>query len=58
MQSLLKGVEKHLHSPIENFRTLGMIVGESLMNELNKEYFGDNPDNKSLKFDVKYIFLI
>jgi 3-methylcrotonyl-CoA carboxylase beta subunit len=31
MKTLLKGVDKHLHSPIENLRTLGMIVGENLM---------------------------
>ena len=31
----MQGVERHLHSPLENMRTLGMIVGENLMNDLN-----------------------
>ena len=37
MKSVLKGVEKHLSSPIQQMRTLGMIVGEILMNQLNEE---------------------
>ena len=48
MPIFLKGVEKHLHSPNEKLRIIGMIVGECLMNYLNK--LEDN--SKKLKFDV------
>ena len=53
MRMLLKGVERHLHSPIDNVRILGMIVGENLMNNLNKfDDLKENSDNRKLKFDV------
>lgn len=60
MKSLLKGVERHLHSPIDSLRTLGMIVGESLMNDLNDSNFGDMEEPpKRLKFEVtKRILLL
>ena len=50
MKSVLKGVERHLSSPIEKMRTLGMIVGETLMNLLQ---IVENKD-KMLKFEVKF----
>lgn len=54
MGPLLHGVEKHLSSPIEKTRTLGMFVGEKLMNRLNDFLVNKNDDdNKQLKFDVK-----
>ena len=58
MKTLLKGVDKHLHSPIENLRTLGMIVGENLMNDLNNNYNKgeDGSEKNELKFEV-YILL-
>ena len=50
----MHGVEKHLSSPIEKTRTLGMFVGEKLMNRLNDFLVNKNDDdNKQLKFDVK-----
>ena len=49
MKSVLKGVEKHLASPIPKMRTLGMIVGEILMNQLNE----DKKEEKKLKFEVR-----
>jgi hypothetical protein len=53
MQSLLKGVERHLHSPIDSLRVLGMIVGESLMNDLHDSNFSSLEDPpKRLKFEV------
>lgn len=53
MKTLLKGVDKHLHSPIENLRTLGMIVGENLMNDLNNNYNKEDSSEKNvLKFEV------
>ncbi len=53
MQSLLKGVERHLHSPIDSLRVLGMIVGESLMNDLHDSNFSSLVDPpKRLKFEV------
>jgi hypothetical protein len=57
MNSLLQGVERHLYSPIENMRTLGMIVGENLMNELNEFYLKKfDEQSKKLKFQVSFIF--
>ena len=50
MKSVLKGVEKHIASPIQKMRTLGMIVGEILMNRLQVE----QNEEKKLKFDVKF----
>jgi hypothetical protein len=63
MKTLLKGVDKHLHSPIENLRTLGMIVGENLMNDLNNNYNKEDSSEKNeLKFEVYikkfFVFLI
>ncbi len=55
MGILLRGVEKHLHSPIESMRTLGMVVGENLMNDLNPFELSDKSENRKLKFDVKFI---
>jgi hypothetical protein len=52
MKSVLKGVEKHLSSPIQQMRTLGMIVGEILMNQLNEE----KNLEKCLKFEVRLEF--
>ncbi len=54
MSLLLQGVEKHLHSPIQNVRTLGMVVGENLMNDLNLFNTKDETEKeeKKLKFDV------
>ncbi len=46
MRSLLRGVEKHLHSPIESVRTLGMVVAEFLMNDLHSQ------EIEKLKFQV------
>jgi hypothetical protein len=56
MSILLRGVEKHLHSPIENMRTLGMVVGENLMNDLNPFELSDKSENRKLKFDVSSTF--
>ncbi len=54
MGLLLKGVESHLHSPMENLRVLGMVVGENLMNELNAENFSKSEEpTKKLKFEVR-----
>lgn len=53
MAPLLHGVEKHLSSPIEKTRTLGMFVGEKLMNRLNDFLSKNDDQNKQLKFDVK-----
>lgn len=52
MKSLLKGVERHLHSPIVNLRTLGMVVGEHLMNDLNESSMAEFKDAPKLKFEV------
>ena len=53
MMMILKGVEKHLRSPIDNVRILGMVVGENLMNGLNRyENLNKTAENKKLKFDV------
>ncbi|CAF1076456.1 unnamed protein product, partial [Brachionus calyciflorus] len=49
---LLNGVEKHLHSPFDNIRLLGMIIGEIIMNDLFKEIEKDDP-KKSLTFDYE-----
>lgn len=46
MNSLLKGVEQHLHSPIDSIREYGMLIGEYLMNILHDQ------DVKPLKFQV------
>ncbi len=52
---LLKGVEKHLHSPIDKVRTLGMVVGENLMNDLNRfENLNDKNESRKLKFEVHF----
>jgi hypothetical protein len=57
MRMLLKGVEKHLHSPIDKVRILGMVVGENLMNELNRYgNLNEKTDNKKLKFEVFFMF--
>ena len=57
MKFVLRGVDKHLHSPENRVRTLGMIVGENLMNELNKLDFSDpKEENRPLKFEVRLIF--
>ena len=59
MGPLLKGVEMHLHSPIENLRTLGMVVGENLMNDLNEMNFSKSDEpSKRLKFEVYFTVLI
>jgi len=56
---LLKGVEKHLHSPIDKVRTLGMVVGENLMNDLNRfENLNDKNESRKLKFEVPIRFSI
>ena len=54
MQYLLKGAERHLHSPIDNVRILGMVVSEYLLNYLH------DANIKQLKFEVDklYIFII
>jgi hypothetical protein len=53
MRSLLSGVERHLHSPIENVRKLGMIVAECLMNEISKyNLLSESSEAKKLKFEV------
>jgi telomere length regulation protein len=49
MRFLLKGAERHLHSPLENVRTLGMIVSENLMNLLHDQNI------KKLEFEVGVI---
>jgi hypothetical protein len=60
MGILLHGVEKHLHSPIQNLRTLGMVVGENLMNDLNPFNMNEKTEKKEkkLKFDVIYFILL
>ena len=58
MRLLLKGVERHLHSPLERMRTLGMIVGESLMNDLNQVQSANATEAPpKLKFEVLSKFL-
>ena len=53
IRMLLKGVDKHLHSPIDKIRILGMVVGENLMNDLNRfENLNEKSDNRRLKFEV------
>ena len=52
MRLLLRGVEMHLQSPIDSVRTLGMVVGENLMNYLNRYESADLDLNKKLKFEV------
>lgn len=44
-------MQKHLCSPLEQTRTLGMIVGENLMNDL--AWAERSEDLKRLKFEVK-----
>lgn len=57
MKFVLRGVDKHLHSPVDRVRTLGMVVGENLMNELNKLDVSDsNEENRPLKFEVSVTF--
>ncbi len=59
MGLLLKGVECHLHSPIENLRILGMIVGENLMNDLNPANSSKSEEpTKQLKFEVSELFYL
>ena len=51
LKPILNGVEKHLCSPIVRMQTLGMIVGENLMNDL--VWAEQHEDLKKLKFEVK-----
>lgn len=49
MKNVLKGVENHLSSPIKRIQTMGMYIGETLINNLNNNI----DESKNLKFEVK-----